>query len=219
MARNKLRKFQENLSNPLVFEPGKPEYETIKGRWKADFFGNTDPLSLELACGYGEYTVGLSGVYPQTNFVGVDIKGDRIWRGATLAQEAGRQNVGFLRTLIHHLDRFFAPAEVDDIWIIFPDPRPRQNDAKRRLTHPRFLALYRSVLHPDGWIRLKTDNRQLYEYTLEVLQDQPIRDLQHTDQLYSSPLAEEHHGISTRYERKFTGLGHSIHYIKFRFRT
>ncbi len=217
MSRKKLIKFSQNWDRDNILEPGKPLYDEIKGRWNSHFFNNSNDICIELACGRGEYTTGLATVFPQKNFIGVDVKGDRLWYGSNVAINNNLQNVCFLRTQIQMLSVFFAEAEIAELWITFPDPRPRKRDAKRRLTHPRYLELYRSVLKPGGWVKFKTDNRQLFEYTLEVLQQVQVNDLQHTFDLYQSPLLAEHYQIQTRYERIFSGQGHKIHYLKFRF--
>lgn len=217
MGKNKLARFAANRENPLVIEPGKAFFEQTKGRWHQDFFANHHPITLELACGKGEYTVGLAGHYPGQNFIGVDIKGDRIWKGSQAAMSQGLTNAGFLRINILEIKNFFAPGEVEDIWLINPDPRPRKRDARRRLTHPRFLQLYLDILKPGGTVRLKTDNAGLFEYTLAVAQALPTTDLEYTRDLYESPLYAEHHGIKTKYELLFLEQGHKIHYLKFRF--
>ncbi|MGD1843316.1 MAG: tRNA (guanosine(46)-N7)-methyltransferase TrmB [Thermonemataceae bacterium] len=217
MGRKKLVRFTDNALQHNVIEEGKPFFENCKGNWQAEHFGNTNPLVLELACGRGEYTVGLAAIYPEKNFIGVDIKGARIWKGSSIALEQGLTNVAFLRTYIQNLDHFFSPNEIQSIWIIHPDPRPRNKDAKRRLTHPRFLAMYKQLLSADGYVHLKTDNSGLFDYTLEVLQKQPIKNLTFTRDLYSSLLAAAHHGIKTKYEKAFEAKGFTINYLKFQF--
>lgn len=215
--RNKQQRFAANQQNPRVVEPGKPLYQTVRGHWADQFFGNQHPLVVELACGRGEYTVGLARACPAKNFVGVDIKGARLWKGGQTAQSEGLTNAGFLRVRIEGLEAFFAPREVDELWITFPDPRPRDRDEKRRLTSPRFLSLYRRLLAPDGWVHLKTDNRPLFDYTLQTLAGENVRDLVTTHDLYASPHAADHHGIQTRYEEIFRAQGFAINYLRFRF--
>lgn len=216
--RKKLRRFEENAQRRNVVEPGKPLFETIKGKWKEKQFKNDNPITLELACGRGEYTVGLAQHSNASNFIGIDIKGDRIWKGSSHADTLGLEHVAFLRTKIHDLLNFFAPGEVSEIWLTFPDPRPRDRDIKRRLTNPRFLDMYKEVLEPEGWFRFKTDNTGLFEYTLEVLAKRnDIRDLEFTKDLYNSPLNAEHFGIKTKYEKMFSEAGEKIKYLKFRF--
>ncbi|MGK7393663.1 MAG: tRNA (guanosine(46)-N7)-methyltransferase TrmB [Candidatus Cyclobacteriaceae bacterium M3_2C_046] len=219
MSRNKTSKFKDNAVRQNVIEPGKPEYEQIKGHWRTKQFHNDHPIVLELACGYGEYTVEMARLFPERNYIGVDIKGARIWRGSSIAIEENLSQVAFLRTRIQLLDQFFSRDEVDDIWIVFPDPRPRDRDERRRLTHPRFLQMYQEILKKDGWVRLKTDNDQFFEYTLEVInQLSSTCDLEYTFDLYHSPLYEEHFGIRTKYEKMFSLEGHQIKYLKFKFR-
>lgn len=216
--RNKLERFKQNEENTNVVQPGKPLYDTIKGKWREEFFKNDRDIVLELACGRGEYTVGLAQEYPERNFVGVDIKGDRIWKGSQFATKNGLQNVGFLRTFIQNIEQYFAPGEVNEIWVVHPDPRPKDSDERRRLTNSRFLTMYKNLLTPDGWLHFKTDNADLFEYTLEVLQDWKIKDFEFTHDLYQNQeLLDQHHNIKTRYELKFVAEGHKIHYLKFRF--
>lgn len=215
--RRKLAKFESNKENPLVIEPEKPIAKTIKGNWSKDFFGNEQPITLELACGAGEYTTGLGNAFPNRNFIGVDIKGDRIWQGIENATAKNLKNVGFLRTRIHFIENFFAPKEVDQIWIVFPDPQIQKNRVRRRLSHPVFLEKYRNICTDQAEIHLKTDNLPFFEYTLEVLKDQKITDLSYTFDLYQSPMLAEHFGIQTRYEKQFMAQGFKINYLKFRF--
>ena len=216
--RKKLARFQDNFECENVVERGKPLFETISGNWNEVFFKNNHPITIELGCGRGEYTVGLAKRFPERNFIGVDIKGARIWKGSQQAKAAGMQNVGFLRTQIQLLQDFFAENEADAIWITFPDPRMKDRDEKLRLTSPRFLEMYQRILKPEGWIFFKTDNTPLFEYTLELLnRDYKVKDLMHTFDLYHSDLWEEHFGIKTRYEQLFTEKGETIKYMKFRF--
>jgi len=217
MARRKLARFAENKLRNNILEEGKPLYQTIKGHWNESYFQNTNPITLELACGRGEYTTGLAAIYPDRNFIGIDIKGDRLWRGSSAALNQGLANAAFLRTPIDWLEKFFAPGEVSEIWIVHPDPRPRKSDDKRRLTHPRYLEMYKQLLVPDGLVHLKTDSPLLYDYTMEVLEQVPVKDLQHTNDLYRSDLLPVHHGIRTHYEEIFTGKGFTVNYIQFRF--
>jgi tRNA (guanine-N7-)-methyltransferase len=217
MARKKLIRFQENTEKHNLLEPGKPLYETIKGNWHKQYFKNDHPIVVELACGRGEYTTGLAAQIPSKNFIGVDVKGDRLWKGAVVAESQGLQQVAFLRTQIQQLDNFFAPGEICEIWITFPDPRPKERDDKRRLTHPKFLQLYQKLLAPDGLVHLKTDNAGLFEYSLQALKDFGVRDLRFTQDLYHSDLLGYHYGIKTRYEMKYVSEGVNINYLQFRF--
>jgi tRNA (guanine-N7-)-methyltransferase len=217
MARKKLERFAHITQSERVLEQGKELYDQIKGQWNEKMFQRQAPLVLELACGRAEYSVGLAQVYPEKNFVGIDIKGERMYKGLTQAQEKGLSHVAFLRTHIQNLDAFFDLGEVSEIWIVHPDPRPKTSDMRRRLTNPRFLAMYRRLLKEKGWVRLKTDSTELFDYTLNVLAQQPIENLIYTHDLDNSPLLEEHFGITTRYEMIFKEKGAKIHYLKFQF--
>jgi tRNA (guanine-N7-)-methyltransferase len=202
-----------------VLEPSKPQYENIKGKWRSDHFRNDFPITLELACGRGEYSVGLAKLFSNKNFIGVDIKGERIWKGSTWAVEQNLENVAFLRTQILLIENFFQEAEVDEVWITFPDPRPRKRDIKRRLTSPRYIEIYKKLMKPDGFIRLKTDNTGLYEYTLQEIQSRnDIEDFKFTDDLYQSELRPECFDIKTKYEEEFAAKGEKIKYLRFRFK-
>lgn len=202
-----------------VIEPSKPIYNSIRGEWRSSFFKNDFPITLELACGRGEYTVGLARLFPNRNFIGVDIKGERIWKGSTWAAEENLSNVAFLRTQILMIENFFTPCEIDEIWLTFPDPRPRKRDIKRRLTSPRFMEMYKKIAKPGSYIRLKTDNTALYQYTLEELGARnDLQDVMFTPDLYNSDLRAECYEIKTRYEAEFTGQGEKIKYLRFRFK-
>lgn len=216
--KRKLERFKEIESLPNVVEPSKEIYHYVKGRWST-FFDNNNPITLELACGRGEYTVGLATLFPNRNYIGVDIKGERIWKGSRKAFDEKLGNVAFLRTMILLIDNFFAEQEVEEIWITFPDPRPKKRDIKRRLTNPRFLETYKKLLKPGGFVRLKTDNTGLFQYTLEELQlRNDIIDLQYTFDIYSSELRPECFDIRTRYEEEFASKGETIKYLRFRFK-
>ena len=214
----KLERFADNAQRPDIVEPGKDTYQQLVGRWQADFFRNDYPITLEVGCGKGEYTVGLAERYPARNFLGLDIKGDRIWRGSTRAEALGLGNVGWLRTRAHDLLAHFAPHELAEIWITFPDPRPRDRDIKRRLTSPRFLDLYQQTLRPGGVVHLKTDNEGLFDYTLEVLHERPgTTILVHTKDLYATPELLPHaEDIQTTFEQKYRALEVPIKYVQFR---
>ncbi|GGF48521.1 tRNA (guanosine(46)-N7)-methyltransferase TrmB [Echinicola rosea] len=219
MGRNKLARFKANEENRNVVQEGKGIFEHIKGNWRKEQFKNEQPIVVELACGRGEFTVGLAREYPEQNFIGVDIKGARIWKGSTIAIQEGLENVAFLRTQIELLDRFFAGKEINELWITFPDPRPRDGDEKKRLTSPRFLEMYKPLIQEEGWIHFKTDNTGLFDYTLDVLQGrEDVTDLVYTHDFYSSDFRDDHHGIKTRYEAMFSAKGEKIKYLKFQFR-
>lgn len=201
-----------------VIERTKDIYDEIKGKWNAVYFKNNNPITLELACGRGEYSVNLAKAFPEKNLIGVDIKGERIWKGSTLAVEQNLTNVAFLRTPILLIENFFVPGEVDEIWITFPDPRPKKRDIKRRLTSPRYMSIYQRLVKPGSYIRLKTDNTPLYQYSLEEARSRTdITDLQFTEDLYESALRPECFDIKTKYEEHFAAKGEKIKYMRFRF--
>ncbi len=215
MSRRKLGRFQHNLLANNVIERGKELYTSIKGRWNETYFKNQNPIVLELACGKGEYTVGLGSRFSEANFIGIDIKGDRIARGSARAIEQGLSNVAFLRTGIQYLEEFFIEDEVSEIWLVHPDPQPRDKEEKRRLTNQKFLDLYKNYLKDGGIFHLKTDSEFLFDYSLEVIKaDQELEILDYTRDLYNSPLREGHFEIVTHYERFFTEQGSTIHYLK-----
>jgi tRNA (guanine-N7-)-methyltransferase len=218
MSRKKLVRFAQNEVNPNVVQAGKPIFDQIKGQWNAVQFSNDQPLIVELACGRGEFTLGLGRQYPNQNFIGVDIKGSRIWKGSSSATAEGIHTVAFLRTQIQQLQDFFAPGEISELWITFPDPFPRDGDEKRRLTSPKFLEMYKQLVKPGGLIHFKTDNTGLYEYTDLILNDRPDCQIHfNTADFYESELRDAHHGIKTRYEKIFSDKGEKIKYIQFSF--
>lgn len=216
--KRKLERFRIIETRDNVIERSKDIYEEIKGNWRSAYFRNDRPITLELGCGRGEYSVNLAATFPDKNFIGVDIKGERIWKGSTLAVDRNLTNVAFLRTPILLIENFFEPGEVDEIWITFPDPRPRKRDIKRRLTSTRYLDLYKKVAKPGSFIRLKTDNTGLYEFTLETLQERTdVHNLRYTDDLYTDELRPECFDIKTKYEEQFSALGEKIKYLRFSF--
>lgn len=224
--RNKLQKFEELRSFPNYYQhevTNEPLLTTVdgrriamKGQWSQLHFNNSQPLTLELACGRAEYAVALAAKYPDTNFIGVDIKGARIWQGARRAMEAGLTNIAFLRTRIEMINFFFAMQEVSELWITFPDPFLRPSKANRRLTSPPFLERYRELLKPGGLIHLKTDDRQLYEFTLEVITETAdAKLLYHNDDIYAGPVPFEELSIRTYYENMHLQAGKTSKYIRF----
>jgi tRNA (guanine-N7-)-methyltransferase len=218
MSRRKLQRFRENELNRNVVQPGKEIYEIITGKWNSLQFENYNPIVVELACGRGEFTVGLARNYPDKNFIGVDIKGSRIWKGSTIAISEGLENVAFLRTQIQLLEKYFSTDEISELWITFPDPFPREGDEKRRLTSPRFLDMYKPLLKKDGIVHFKTDNTGLFDYTLDLVkQREDCEIMLHTHDFYASQWKDEHHGIKTKYETLFSEKGEKIKYLKFRF--
>lgn len=219
MSRTKLKRFNELTDRYNVLEDNKALYQNLKGNWNKEYFPKDQPITLELACGKAHYTTGLAAVFPDRNFIGIDVKGDRLWVGSTIALENNLTNTAFLRAQIEHLDQFFDQNEVSEIWITFPDPRPRKRDIKRRLTSPRFLELYKQVMKPEGIVNFKTDNTQLFEYTLELFEERKdIELIDHTFDLYKSPLNELHYSICTDFERKFQEKGEDIKYLRFKFK-
>jgi tRNA (guanine-N7-)-methyltransferase len=215
----KLEKFAdvEGFSNcfKFFFEDLKDGFKQ-KGKWH-EFFGNKNPIVLELGCGKGEYTIGLATKHPEKNFIGVDIKGNRIWSGAKFALENKLNNVGFLRTRIDFIDHCFATNEIDEIWITFPDPQPQSTRQRKRLTHMMFINRYRKFLKPGGSVHLKTDSTGFYEYTLEVIRENNLKLIWDTNDLYHNcpPGRRELIEIKTYYEQLFTAKGEDIKYIHF----
>jgi len=221
VAKNKLTRFREINSFPNVIQPHDkypvPDY-FLKGKWAGGHFGNSFPVILELGCGKGEYALELARNNPQKNFIGIDIKGERLWRGAKTAMEEGLPNVAFLRIQAERINHFFAPGEVSGIWLTFPDPQPRKPRQRKRLTSPAFLERYGKILTRKSPIHLKTDNRDLFEYTLQVIRQNKHRLLVHTYNLYGEesqiyePLVKE---IQTYYEKIYLAQDLPIHYLKF----
>ncbi|MBM3419762.1 MAG: tRNA (guanosine(46)-N7)-methyltransferase TrmB [Bacteroidetes bacterium] len=219
MGKNKLRKWSEMDSWDFVIQPGFNEIFgkdfRLKGKWKSEFFRNGNPLVLELGCGKGEYTTGLAMMYPEKNFVGIDIKGARMWRGARTAHDHSLKNVGFLRTRIEFIRSFFGEGEVDELWITFPDPQMKRRREKKRLTSPIFLNSYRTFLAPGGIVHLKTDSKPLFDYTIKVIEHNSLKINFATDNLYESDYSGEILAIKTHYEKLFLLKGFPITYIQF----
>jgi tRNA (guanine-N7-)-methyltransferase len=217
MGKNKLAKFDEMAGYPHVFQYPfarlQEEGFDLKGYWKERFFKNTNPVVLELGCGKGEYTVGLARLFPDKNFIGVDIKGARMWSGAKESFEAGLANVAFLRTHVELITRFFTPGEVAEIWITFPDPQMKK--ANKRLTSTCFMKLYRQLLSDDGIIHLKTDSHFMYTYTNEMIKANRYPVLFRTDDLYHSGWADNILSIKTYYEQQWIERKMNIKYIRF----
>lgn len=216
--KRKLERFRVIEERDNVIERTKDIYDHMKGKWRSEYFKNDNPITIELACGRGEYTVGLAALFPERNFIGIDIKGERIWKGSSVAIEQNLTNVAFLRTPILLIENFFAPGEVDEVWVTFPDPRPRKRDIKRRLTSPRYLNIYKKLLRSGSYFRLKTDNTALYQYSLEEAQARTdIDDLKFTDDVYASEFRPECFDIKTKYEEHFAAKGETIKYLRFKF--
>lgn len=242
MGKNKLARWAELGTFENVIQPEQGDHawkdHRIKGNWNRDIFRNNNPIILELGCGKGEYTVGLSVLFPECNFIGIDIKGARMWRGARTASERQLNNTAFLRTRIEFINSFFAPDEVDEIWITFPDPHNGKNNSNKRLTCPWFLNIYRNFLRNNGIIHLKTDNLQLYNYTAQLASDNGLEILFSSNDMHSmdpdeitvseniltEPGNPSHKretasgilSIRTHYESKFMEQGMKINYLAFR---
>lgn len=219
MGKNKLARFAENetFANlfQLTYEQITKEGFALKGKWNEDFFKNDNPIVLELGCGKGEYTVGLAKKYPNKNFIGIDIKGARLWRGCKTSNEDKMTNVAFVRTHIQMIESYFAENEVSEIWITFPDPQLKKPN--KRLTCERFLSLYKNILKSEGIVHLKTDSQELYEYTKdEVLIPSKREILYNTNDLYNSDFKEDVIEIQTFYESMYLKIGKPITYLKFK---
>lgn len=220
-SKNKLKRFRENETFDNVLQPTREEAVSgnfpLKGKWNSDFFKNDNPIVLELGCGKGEYSVGLAERYPDKNFIGIDIKGARFWRGAKTAVEAGMRNVGFLRTQIELINHFFAEGEVSEIWITFPDPQIKYKRTKHRMTNSAFLQLYKKILKPDGLMHLKTDSEFMHGYTLGLLHGEGHNVLYANHNVYRNEGAPEVvTSIQTFYEKQYLELGKPITYIQFK---
>ena len=223
MGHRKLKKFAEVESFSNVFQthlfPEDGKVFPLKGKWKADYFKNDNPITLELGCGRGEYTVGLARRFPSRNFIGMDIKGARIWKGAKAAIEEGLNNTAFVRNRIDFIETYFAPDEISEIWVPFPDPYPGK--AQKRLVAPPFIKRYRNIAPPGTLVHLKTDNPELYEYALEQVKESNYPLLCSSDNVYwdADNLGPERFSllteIQTYYEKLFISVGSKIHYAEF----
>ncbi len=226
MGKGKLKKWNENKTFSHVYEPSLQEIidgkEFMKGEWHKDVFGNDRPITLELGCGKGEYSVALARKYPERNFIGVDIKGHRFWRGAKTSHEEGLPNVAFLRTRIEFIAQFFQPNEVDEIWLTFSDPQPKDDKGTKRLTSPKFIDRYKKFVKPGGLIHVKTDSPLLYEYTREALAKEKYEVLIDSNDVHGKLVHEvdadlaEILSIRTHYEQIWSAKGRSINYIRFK---
>ncbi len=211
MGQKKLIRFEELKTFPNVLQYP----EGMKGNWHL-FFKNQNPIILELACGKGEYAVGLGRLYPQKNFIGIDIKGNRIWRGAKTALQEGLKNVAFLRTQIDKVTDYFDTNEVSEIWITFPDPQLRLSKIKKRLTHPRFLRLYQKFLRQGGLVHLKTDSPDLYNFTKTVINRYGLDLLVDYEDVYSTANLTDELKIKTHYEALDIAQSNRVHYLQFK---
>ena len=220
-SKNKLKRFLENETFSNLFQPSRETLLSdsfeMKGRWHQGYFKNDNPIVLELGCGKGEYTLALSERYPDKNFIGIDIKGARIWRGAKTALQEKRSNVAFIRMQIELIENAFAPGEVSEIWITFPDPQIKYKRTKHRLTNQDFLQRYKNILKENGLIHLKTDSEFLHGYTIGLLQGLGHEILMaHHDIYVNTEAPKEVVEVQTFYEKQFLAQGKAITYLKFR---
>jgi tRNA (guanine-N7-)-methyltransferase len=217
MSKNKLAKFADLNTFGHVIQLPYSELVAkrfpLKGNWNKEFFKNNHPIVLELGCGKGEYTVGLARLFAEKNFIGIDIKGSRMWSGAKEVKQHELMNSGFVRTNIELLSHFFAPSEVSEIWITFPDPQMKKT--KKRLTSIRFLKRYCEILKPGGIIHLKTDSDFLYRYTLATIEENKFQLLINTDDLYTSGMSDDILSIRTAYEQQWLDRGKNIKYVRY----
>ena len=220
-SKNKLKRFLENDTFTNVFQPTREEVVgnefPLKGKWNSEFFKNDNPIVVELGCGKGEYSVGLAERFPDKNFVGIDIKGARFWRGAKTATDTDLNNVAFVRTQIEIIDGIFAEHEVSEFWITFPDPQIKYKRTKHRMTNTEFLQLYKRILKPDGIMNLKTDSEFMHGYTLGLLHGEGHEVLYANHDVYKNEGSpEEVTAIQTFYENQYLKVNKAITYIKFK---
>ena len=211
MGQKKLIRFAEIESFSNVFQYPKE----MKGKWK-DFFKNDQPITLELACGKGEYTIGQARLFPSQNFMGIDLKGNRIWVGAKIALKEPLPNVAFIRSHIDKITDYFEPGEVKEIWLTFPDPQLRLSKAKKRLTHPKFLRLYQQIMPAGGYVHLKTDSPVLYAFTKDIIKLYELETVMDYDNLYAGEINDPVLLIQTHYEKLDIAQSNRIHYLKFK---
>ena len=220
-SKNKLKRFSENETFANVFQPTREEVVgnefPLRGKWNSEFFKNDNPIVLELGCGKGEYSVGLAERFPNKNFIGIDIKGARFWRGAKTAVESGMNNVAFVRTQIELINHIFTENEVSEIWITFPDPQIKYKRTKHRMTNSEFLNNYKKILKPKGLMHLKTDSEFMHGYTLGLLHGEGHEVIYANHNIYKNEGApEEVTGIQTFYESQYLEVNKPITYIQFR---
>ncbi|NOZ34476.1 MAG: tRNA (guanosine(46)-N7)-methyltransferase TrmB [Chlorobi bacterium] len=218
MGKNKLKRFKENETFKHLFQPSPKKMLTnnffLKGKWNSDFFNNNNPIILEVGCGKGEYTVNLARKNTDKNYIGIDIKGPRLWRGSKTVHEEELKNVAFIRNKVEFLTSFFTENEISEIWITFPDPQIKK--IKKRLTSARFLENYSKILVSNGIIHLKTDSTLMHEFTKEIIKLNNLETVFSTNNLYSSEISGEVKEIKTFYEQKFLDEGLKITYLKFK---
>lgn len=218
MAKRKLQQFAElaTFTNVIQQPFGKENFDyPLKGNWGRDFFKNNHPIVLELGCGKGEYSVALARNQPEFNYIGLDIKGNRIWTGAKKALEDNLSNVGFIRSQVDRIGNFFAPGEIYGIWVTFPDPKPKKGNARKRLTSAEMVSIYQKVLRPGGQIQLKTDSTFNYDFTLETIRDNQYQLVRHSEDIDRDYPGEELLQIRTYYEQKFREKGFPIRFVSF----
>ncbi len=220
-SKNKLKRFKENETFNNVFQPTREEVVSnsfpLRGKWNSEFFNNSNPIIIELGCGKGEYSVGLAALFPDKNFVGIDIKGARFWRGAKTAVEEQMHNVAFIRTQIELINHIFSDGEVDEIWITFPDPQIKYKRTKHRMTNSDFLQLYKKILKPEGVVNLKTDSEFMHGYTLGLLHGEGHEVLYANHNVYKNEGApSEVTSIQTFYENQYLEINKAITYIRFK---
>ena len=220
-SKNKLKRFKENETFINVFQPTREEVVSnsfpLKGKWNSDFFKNNHPIILELGCGKGEYSVGLAERYPNKNFIGIDIKGARFWRGAKTAVDTGLNNVAFIRTQIELINHIFNEKEVDEIWITFPDPQIKYKRTKHRMTNSEFLQLYKKILKNEGVVNLKTDSEFMHGYTLGLLHGEGHEVIYANHNVYTNEGSpKEVTEIQTFYEKQYLEINKAITYIRFK---
>jgi tRNA (guanine-N7-)-methyltransferase len=221
MGKNKQKKIEENKTFSHLFQPSPEKMFTqdfdLKGKWNSDFFKNDHPIILEVGCGKGEYTVGLAERHPENNYIGIDIKGPRLWRGCKTVQELSLKNVAFIRNKVEFLNSFFAENEISEIWITFPDPQAEK--AKKRLTSARFLEIYSKILIPGNCVNLKTDSVLLFSFTQRIIKQNSLETVFSTNDLYASGYIEKAYDIKTHYEKKFLQKNLPINFLKFSLNT
>ncbi|MBN2633763.1 MAG: tRNA (guanosine(46)-N7)-methyltransferase TrmB [Bacteroidales bacterium] len=219
MGKNKLARWAELGTFSNVLQPPGEEVKNkdhpLKGKWSSHFFLNNNPLVVELGCGKGEYTTGLSRKFPDNNYIGVDIKGARMWRGAKTSREQGLNNTAFIRTRIEFISSFFESGEVDEIWLTFPDPHPGKKNANKRLTCPWFLNMYRNFVKDKGIIHLKTDNFELFRYTSSLAEVNGLNIIRSSTDVHNEMPGDEILKIKTHYENLFLHEGSKINYLEF----
>lgn len=220
-SKNKLKRFKENETFENVLQPTREEVVSgefqYKGKWNSDFFKNNNPIIVELGCGKGEYTIGLAEKNPNINYIGIDVKGARFWRGAKTAVETGMNNVGFVRTQIELIENIFSSHEISEIWITFPDPQIKYKRTKHRMTNSEFLKMYKRILKPEGVVNLKTDSEFMHGYTLGLLHGEGHEVLYSNHNVYKNEGSpSEVTEIQTFYENQYLEINKAITYIRFK---